>query len=314
MLPQRRRPLAPVRHRRNVATLAPPIEVAFPDLGRWAPATRGIPYVWTFAANQRRTARSRAGADARQRSLRRHRARLAARRGLPADARRAVDVLRQHRRVPDASTGPIRSGRVASTRISTACGRADVLDGPRQTADLRRARALRPLYDRVDYLLDLHSMTDRCPPLAMAGRQRKGVELAQALGIAGAHHRRRRARRRQAAARLRVLRRFRGSAQCAADRMRPALGSCRAGRGEAGDAAFPPPFRHVRSRVPRRSSRARAHAAAEGDRGHGDGARSPPTTSASSCRSTGSSSCRRPGRCSRATATPISRRPTTTAC
>ena len=25
-------------------------------------------------------------------------------------------------------------------------------------------------------------MTDRCPPLAMAGRQRKGVELAQALG------------------------------------------------------------------------------------------------------------------------------------
>jgi hypothetical protein len=40
---------------------------------------------------------------------------------------------------------------------------------------------LRPVYDGVDYLLDLHSMTDRCPPLAMAGRQRKGVELAQAL-------------------------------------------------------------------------------------------------------------------------------------
>ena len=57
-----------------------------------------------------------------------------------------------------------------------------MLDGARQTADLARARALRPLYDRVDYLLDLHSMTDRCPPLAMAGRQRKGVELAQALG------------------------------------------------------------------------------------------------------------------------------------
>ena len=59
---------------------------------------------------------------------------------------------------------------------------AEVLDGPRKTADLARARALRPLYERVDYLLDLHSMTDRCPPLAMAGRQRKGVELAQALG------------------------------------------------------------------------------------------------------------------------------------
>jgi hypothetical protein len=60
---------------------------------------------------------------------------------------------------------------------------AEVLDGPRQTADLARARQLRPLYDRVDYLLDLHSMTDPCPPLAMAGRQRKGVEFAQALGL-----------------------------------------------------------------------------------------------------------------------------------
>jgi hypothetical protein len=35
-------------------------------------------------------------------------------------------------------------------------------------ADLARARELRPLYESVDYLLDLHSMTDRCPPLAMA--------------------------------------------------------------------------------------------------------------------------------------------------
>jgi hypothetical protein len=34
----------------------------------------------------------------------------------------------------------------------------------------------------IDCLLDLHSMTDRCPPLVMAGRQRKGVELAKALG------------------------------------------------------------------------------------------------------------------------------------
>jgi predicted deacylase len=59
----------------------------------------------------------------------------------------------------------------------------DVLSGPRRSADLERARALRPHYDRVDYLLDLHSMTDPCPPLALAGRQRKGVELARALGL-----------------------------------------------------------------------------------------------------------------------------------
>jgi predicted deacylase len=60
---------------------------------------------------------------------------------------------------------------------------AEVLDGPRQSRDLARARALRPLYDDTDYLLDLHSMTDPCPPLALAGRQRKGLELAQAVGV-----------------------------------------------------------------------------------------------------------------------------------
>src|SRR4030095_10909928 len=39
-------------------------------------------------------------------------------------------------------------------------GSADVLDGPRQSRDLTRARELRPLIDRADALLDLHSMTD----------------------------------------------------------------------------------------------------------------------------------------------------------
>ena len=60
---------------------------------------------------------------------------------------------------------------------------ADVLDGPRDSAELRRARELRPLYDGVDYLLDLHSMSEPCPPLAMAGTRRKGLELAQAIGV-----------------------------------------------------------------------------------------------------------------------------------
>jgi len=49
-----------------------------------------------------------------------------------------------------------------------------------------RARQLRPLYDRVEYLLDLHSMTDPCPPLAMAGRQRKGVAVRAGARAAAA--------------------------------------------------------------------------------------------------------------------------------
>src|SRR5262249_20554311 len=59
---------------------------------------------------------------------------------------------------------------------------AGVLDGSRTSADLERARELRPLYDRADYLLDLHSMTDPCVPLAMAGRQHSGIELGAARG------------------------------------------------------------------------------------------------------------------------------------
>ena len=55
----------------------------------------------------------------------------------------------------------------------------EVLGGPRQSAELARARELRPLYDGVEYLLDLHSMTDPCPPLAMAGRRRKGVDCSR---------------------------------------------------------------------------------------------------------------------------------------
>ena len=58
-----------------------------------------------------------------------------------------------------------------------------VLDGPRRTRELARARELRGFYDTTDFLLDLHSMTDPCPALALAGRQRKGLELAQGVGI-----------------------------------------------------------------------------------------------------------------------------------
>ena len=40
-----------------------------------------------------------------------------------------------------------------------------VLDGPRESVELRRAREVRPLIDTVDFLLDLHSMQQPCPPL-----------------------------------------------------------------------------------------------------------------------------------------------------
>jgi predicted deacylase len=57
------------------------------------------------------------------------------------------------------------------------------LDGPRDSIELRRARALRPVVDTVDLLLDIHSMQHRTPPLMMAGMTRKATELARHVAV-----------------------------------------------------------------------------------------------------------------------------------
>ncbi|MEO8303379.1 MAG: succinylglutamate desuccinylase/aspartoacylase family protein [Betaproteobacteria bacterium] len=164
-----------------MTTSLPPIEVEFPDLSRWAVGNTGIPYVCTFAA-------PRAGPHVLLQALTH---------GNEVCGAIALDWLLALLYRPTRGTVSFCFANVAAYEafdpadpFASRCvdedfnrlWTADVLDGPRQSADLARARELRPLYDRVDYLLDLHSMTDRCPPLAMAGRQHKGVVLAQALG------------------------------------------------------------------------------------------------------------------------------------
>ena len=160
----------------------PAIEVAFPKLDRWAEGNAGIPYAYTFAADKTGP----------------HVLLQALTHGNEVCGAIALDWLLAEGMRPTRGTLSITFANVAAYRNFDAADpyasrcvdedfnrlwTADVLDGTRQTADLARARELRPLYDRVDYLFDLHSMTDPCPPLAMAGRQRKGVELAQALGL-----------------------------------------------------------------------------------------------------------------------------------
>ena len=58
----------------------------------------------------------------------------------------------------------------------------DVLEGPRDSVELKRARRLRPLIDEIDFLLDLHSMQQGCDPMIMAGPHPKGRELAMVVG------------------------------------------------------------------------------------------------------------------------------------
>ena len=59
---------------------------------------------------------------------------------------------------------------------------ADTLDGPRRSTELLRARELRPIVDRVDFLLDLHSMQHDSEPLALCGRLAKGRRTCHAVG------------------------------------------------------------------------------------------------------------------------------------
>jgi len=161
---------------------APAIEVEFPDLARWAAGNTGIPYVWRFVAE-------RPGPRVTIQALTH---------GNEVCGAIANDWLLQEDVRPVRGTLTLTFANVdaflrfdAADPFASRCvdedfnrlWSADVLDGARQTRDLARARALRPVYDETDYLLDLHSMTDPCPPLALAGRQQKGLELALAVGL-----------------------------------------------------------------------------------------------------------------------------------
>jgi hypothetical protein len=57
------------------------------------------------------------------------------------------------------------------------------LDGPRRSAELDRARALRPFVDAADFLLDLHSMQYATAPLMLAGLLPRSRALALRVGI-----------------------------------------------------------------------------------------------------------------------------------
>jgi predicted deacylase len=160
----------------------PAIEVDFPDLDRWAAGNTGTPYVWTYESG-------RPGPHVWLQALTH---------GNEVCGAIALDWLLGSGVRPVRGTLSVCFANVdaylsfdhaepfASRCVDEDFNRLwsdDVLSGPRRSADLERARALRPHYDRVDHLLDLHSMTDPCPPLALAGRHQKGVELARAVGL-----------------------------------------------------------------------------------------------------------------------------------
>ncbi len=162
--------------------LNPPIEIAFPDLAPYAAGNEGTPYVWTFT-------NVRPGPHVLIQALTH---------GNEVCGAIAIDWLLREKIRPARGTLTLVFANVGaylrfdhSNPFESRCVDEDfnrlwtreVLDGPRRSAELARARELRPIVDRTDHLLDLHSMSEPCLPLAMAGRQRKGVELAKAIRV-----------------------------------------------------------------------------------------------------------------------------------
>ncbi|MBS7809984.1 M14 family metallopeptidase [Roseococcus pinisoli] len=58
----------------------------------------------------------------------------------------------------------------------------ETLEGPRRSSEIRRARALRPVLDSADVVLDLHSMLWPSDPLFLAGTSEASIPLGVSLG------------------------------------------------------------------------------------------------------------------------------------
>ena len=61
----------------------------------------------------------------------------------------------------------------------------ETLLGPRDSAELRRARELRPFIDAADLLLDLHSMHEPCRPIMVCAKSEKSAAFSRRMGVPG---------------------------------------------------------------------------------------------------------------------------------
>ncbi|MGL6111946.1 MAG: succinylglutamate desuccinylase [Rubrivivax sp.] len=159
-----------------------PIELQAPDLSRWAPGNTGTPYVWSFDSG-------RPGAQVMVQALTH---------GNEICGAIALDWL----------LGQQAHWRPLQGRLTLAFGNVEAfarwdpadpdrsryvdedfnrvwadeaLFGPRDSVELRRARALRPFVDAADLLLDMHSMRADCKPLMVCGADGRGGEKGAAL-------------------------------------------------------------------------------------------------------------------------------------
>jgi predicted deacylase len=159
-----------------------PIEITFPDIAPHASGNSGVPYVHTFDSgidgphvmiNALTHGNEVCGAIVVDELLR---AGLKPRRGRLTLAFANVDAYASFDAAkPDSS-------RFVDQDFNRVWTAKTLDDTSRDSSELRRARAMRPVIDTVDLLLDLHSMHEKSKPLIVAGPLDKGIELSAKLG------------------------------------------------------------------------------------------------------------------------------------
>lgn len=165
-----------------MALSADPIELAPPDIGRYRAGNTGIPYVTTFDSGKPGPhallaavvhGNELCGAIALDFLFREN--------VRPARGRMTLafcNVAAYLQFDPDNPT--------ASRFVDEDFNRVwspERLDGPQRSAELTRARELRPLVESVDFLLDIHSMQQATAPLMMCGPLEKGRRFARTVGV-----------------------------------------------------------------------------------------------------------------------------------
>ncbi|WP_211450747.1 M14 family metallopeptidase [Collimonas antrihumi] len=159
-----------------------PIEVNFPDIGEWQAGNTGVDYIHTFDSGVAGPhamilalthGNEVSGAITVDRFLRS---------GIrPVKGRLTLGFanVEAYRRFDSSNPDASRFIDEDMNRVWSAA-RLDCSD---DSQELRRARALRPIIDSVDFLLDLHSMHEEAPPLMLSGPLAKGIQFAVDVGV-----------------------------------------------------------------------------------------------------------------------------------
>jgi len=160
----------------------PPIEIAPPDLAPYRAGNTGVDYVHVLDSGK-------PGANVMLQALTH---------GNEFSGAIALDILWKDGLKPARGTLTIAFANVAAFErfelanpSASRCIDEDynrvwadaVLDGPRDSLELRRARELRRFVDAADYLLDLHSMSEPCRPIMVCGTSEKSVAFSRRLGV-----------------------------------------------------------------------------------------------------------------------------------